>query len=555
MSSWRSAPLLTLLTAPTVAAYTAAGFWGAETIYNLAARHARTTPQAPAVRDRHRRLSYTDLVAAADRLAACLAGRGIRPGHRVAVWLPSRVETAIALLACSRNGYVCCPSLHRDHTVGEITALVDRMRASALIAQPGYGSDADRHDVFADLADRDFLRCAWSVGPADATAFGELVGPALETEATADANQVMYLPFTSGTTGEPKGVMHSDNTLLATARMMVRDWRLERTVLYTLSPLSHNLGLGALITTLVGGGELVLHDLQRGESLVNRLAETRAVFLFGVPTHAIDLLTEIRSRGVRSVGAVRGFRISGAAAPAPIVTELMQYGIVPQSGYGMTETCSHQYTLPNDPPERMVETCGRACGGYEIRIWRQNDPDTEAAPGEIGEIGGRGASLMLGYFDDQKATEAAFNAQGWFMTGDLGWMDETGYLRVTGRKKDMIIRGGRNIHPARIEALALRHDAIEKAAAFPVGDARLGERVCLAVVTRGGIQVDPEALLEHLDASGLSRYDMPEFMLQLSEMPLTASGKLLKRELVRRVAEGELQPFPVRFVSRFAARG
>ena len=554
MSSWRSAPLLTLLTAPTVAAYTAAGFWGAETIYNLAARHARTTPQAPAVRDRHRRLSYTDLVAAADRLAACLAGRGIRPGHRVAVWLPSRVETAIALLACSRNGYVCCPSLHRDHTVGEIAALVDRIRASALIAQRGYGSDADRHDVFADLADRDFLRCAWSVGPADATAFGELVGPALETEATADANQVMYLPFTSGTTGEPKGVMHSDNTLLATARMMVRDWRLERTVLYTLSPLSHNLGLGALITTLVGGGELVLHDLQRGESLVNRLAETRAVFLFGVPTHAIDLLTEIRARGVRRVGAVRGFRISGAAAPAPVITELMQYGIVPQSGYGMTETCSHQYTLPDDPPECIVDTCGRACAGYQIRIWRENDPDTEATPGETGEIGGRGASLMLGYFDNQEATEAAFNAQGWFMTGDLGWIDEAGYLRITGRKNDVIIRGGRNIHPARIEILAQRHAAIEKAAAFPVSDTRLGERVCLAIVTRGDIQVDPGALLEHLDASGLSRYDMPEFMLQLSEMPLTASGKLLKRELARRAAEGELQPFPVRFVPRSAVR-
>jgi acyl-CoA synthetase (AMP-forming)/AMP-acid ligase II len=554
MSSWRSAPLLTLLTAPTVAAYTAAGFWGAETIYNLAARHARTTPQAPAVRDRHRRLSYTDLVAAADRLAACLAGRGIRPGHRVAVWLPSRVETAIALLACSRNGYVCCPSLHRDHTVGEITALVDRMRASALIAQPGYGSDADRYEVFADLADRDFLRCAWSVGPADATAFGELVGPALETEATADANQVMYLPFTSGTTGEPKGVMHSDNTLLATARMMVRDWRLERTVLYTLSPLSHNLGLGALITTLVGGGELVLHDLQRGESLVNRLAETRAVFLFGVPTHAIDLLTEIRARGVRRVGAVRGFRISGAAAPAPVITELMQYGIVPQSGYGMTETCSHQYTLPDDPPECIVGTCGRTCAGYQIHIWRENDPDTEATPGETGEIGGRGASLMLGYFDNQEATEAAFNTQGWFMTGDLGWIDEAGYLRITGRKKDVIIRGGRNIHPARIEILAQRHAAIEKAAAFPVSDTRLGERVCLAIVTRGDIQVDPGALLEHLDACGLSRYDMPEFMLQLSEMPLTASGKLLKRELARRAAEGELQPFPVRFVPRSAVR-
>ena len=384
--------------------------------------------------------------------------------------------------------------------------------------------------------------------------FAELPGPALEIKPSADANQVMYLPFTSGTTGEPKGVLHSDNTLLATARMMARDWRLEGAVLYTLSPLSHNLGLGALITALVGGGELVVHDLPRGVSLIDRLEETGAEFLFGVPTHAIDLLAEMRARGVRRLGAVRGFRISGAAAPAPMIAELMQYGVVPQSGYGMTETCSHQYTLPDDPPERIAETCGRACAGYEVRIWRQDDPDIEAPSGEIGEIGGRGASLMLGYFDDQRATEAAFNAQGWFMTGDLGWIDENGNLHVTGRKKDVIIRGGRNIHPARIEALALRHEAIEKAAAFPVADARLGERVCLAVVARGDTQLDPEAILEHLDAVGLSRYDMPEFILPLSEMPLTASGKLLKRELVRRVAEGRVQSLPVRFHSRSAVR-
>jgi acyl-CoA synthetase len=278
-----------------------------------------------------------------------------------AVWLPSRVETAIALLACSRNGYVCCPSLHRDHTVGEIAALVDRMRATVLIAQPGYGADADGRDVFAELADRGFLRYAWCVGPAEAAPLGELSGPALEIEASGDANQVMYLPFTSGTTGKPKGVLHSDNTLLATARMMARDWRLERAVLYTLSPFSHNLGLGALITALVGGGQLVAHDLPRGASLLDRLEETGAEFLFGVPTHAIDLLSEMRARGAQRAGAVRGFRISGAAAPAPVVAELMQRGIVPQSGYGMTETCSHQYTLPDDPPERMVETCGRAC--------------------------------------------------------------------------------------------------------------------------------------------------------------------------------------------------
>jgi acyl-CoA synthetase (AMP-forming)/AMP-acid ligase II len=541
--------LLTLLNAPQIAAFTAASHWGDDTIYRLAARHARVAPGAFAVRDRHWRLTYAALVEAADRLAASLAGHGVRPGQRVAVWLPSRVETAVALLACSRNGYVCCPSLHRANRVGEVVALVDRMRAAAVIAEPGYGADADRHDLFAELEGRDFVHWLCRVGPAEAamTPFGKLTGPTVETPVSTDANQVMYLPFTSGTTGEPKGVMHSDNTLLATARMMARDWRLDRKVLYTLSPLSHNLGLGALITALAGGGELVVHDLPRGASLLDRLQETGANFLFGVPTHAIDLLTEMRARGVESLPKVRGFRVSGAAAPPQVIKELMSRGVMPQSGYGMTETCSHQYTLPDDPPERIAETCGRACEGFEVRIWRRDDPDVEAAPGDIGQIGGRGASLMLGYFDDQTATERAFNAQSWFMTGDLGWLDDDGYLHVVGRQKDVIIRGGRNIYPARIEALALRHDAIEKAAAFPVADPRLGERVCLAVVARENAPLEPEALLEHLDLAGLSKYDMPEFILPLDEMPLTASGKVIKRELVRRVAGGRAQPQVVRF--------
>jgi acyl-CoA synthetase (AMP-forming)/AMP-acid ligase II len=539
-------PILSLLDAPKLGAYTAAGYWGDETLYALATRRAQEKPDAFAIRDRHRRMSYVALLTAADRLAARLAGQGLRSGERVAVWLPDRVETAVALLACSRNGYVCCPSLHRGHTVSEVAGLIDRVRAAAVIAQPGYGADADRLDLFAALADRDFLRCIWTIGPAEEAPFANLSGPVVERPASHDPNQVMYLPFTSGTTGVPKGALHSDNTLLATARMMVRDWRLDGSVLYTLSPLSHNLGLGALITALAAGGELVVHDQPRGASLVDRLAETGGAFLFGVPTHAHDLLAELRARGIARVTGLRGFRISGAAAPPSLIAELLRHGIVPQSGYGMTETCSHQYTLPDDPPHRIAETCGRACDGYEIRIWREDDPDREAAPGEIGEIGGRGASLMLGYFDDQFATEAAFNAAGWFMTGDLGQLDEAGYLRITGRKKDLINRGGRKIYPGRIEELALRCAAIDKAAAFPIADRRLGERVCLAVVMRPGAALDPEGLLQQLDALGLSHYDWPEYVLPLAQMPLTASGKIIKRELVRCVAEGRATLLPLR---------
>jgi acyl-CoA synthetase (AMP-forming)/AMP-acid ligase II len=135
------------------------------------------------------------------------------------------------------------------------------------------------------------------------------------------------------------------------------------------------------------------------------------------------------------------------------------------------------------------------------------------------------------------------------MTGDLGWLDEAGYLRITGRLKDVIIRGGRNIYPARIEALAMGHDAVERAAAFAVGDPRLGERVCLAVVARKNMRAEPEAILRHLDMAGLSKYDMPEFILPLEEMPLTASGKVIKRELARWVEEGHIRPLPVPFRS------
>jgi acyl-CoA synthetase (AMP-forming)/AMP-acid ligase II len=553
--------MLSLLSAERLAEHEAGGFWRDETIYATAARHAAATPGAFAVRDRSRRVTYRELVAAADALAADLTARGVRPGQRVAVWLPSRIETAIALLACSRQAFVCCPSLHRDHTVGEIVELIERMHANAVIAQAGYGADADHRDLFAQIADLPFLRHVYALPPVGAP-LGIGTGssgftPLLAAPSAAlpvpntDPNRVMYLPFTSGTTGLPKGVMHSDNTLLASARALAEDWHFgPATKVYTLSPLSHNLGLGALISAIIAGSELVVHDLRRGASLFERLVETEASFLFGVPTHAIDLLSEMRARGATKLGAVTGFRISGAAAPSEVLSELMRYGVMPQSGYGMTETCSHQYTLPVDDPRLIAESCGRSCAGYEVRIWRRDDPNIEAATGEVGQIGGRGASLMLGYFDDQTTTEDSFNDQGWFMTGDLGWMDENGFLRITGRKKDVIIRGGHNIFPARIEGLAMRHPAIDKVAAFPVADPRLGERVCLALVLRPGMTLADDALLDHLDRVGLSKYDMPEYLLQLDALPLTPSGKIVKRDLAQQVTDGHLSPRPVRFQAK-----
>jgi acyl-CoA synthetase (AMP-forming)/AMP-acid ligase II len=226
---------------------------------------------------------------------------------------------------------------------------------------------------------------------------------------------------------------------------------------------------------------------------------------------------------------------------------LLELGITPQSGYGMTETCSHQYTLPYDDENLIVETSGRTAPGYEIRIFRSDNLNERAAPGEIGQIGGRGASLMLGYFDDQATTEDSFNRDGWFMTGDLGWLDEKGYLRITGRKKDVIIRGGHNIFPAKLEALASTHQGIHHAAAVPVPDSRLGEKVCLAVSLYPGKQVSSNDILTHLHKLGLSKYDMPEYFLTLDDIPLTASGKIRKRDIAKWIVDGRVKPAPIRW--------
>jgi acyl-CoA synthetase (AMP-forming)/AMP-acid ligase II len=549
---YMTSTILSLLSVQAANEFHRQGFWRDETIYAVARGHAERTPDKPAVRDRFRRLTFRSLIEAADALAGDMHRRGARPGQRVAFWMPDRIESVVALLACSRNGYVCCPSPHRNHTIAEVVALMERMRATILIRQTGFGADAGDSETEAALDALGSLRHTYRLAPVEddpGPPFAEaLTASAVEPpEPVTDPDRVSYLAFTSGSTGRPKGVMHSDNTQLITARAISRDWKVNReAVVYSLSPFSHNLGMGSLLTSLVGGAEFVIHDLdRRRESLVDRLVETGTTYLIGVPTHAMDLLAEMRDRGIAALGRVRGFRISGAAAPQTVFTELMEKGVVPQSGYGMTETNGHQYTRPDDDLSLITGSCGRACAGYEIRIWDPDDPERALPPGEIGLVAGRGACLMLGYFDDQLATESSFNAQGWFLTGDLGWVDENGYLRLTGRKKEVIIRGGHNINPERIEELAMRHEWIERAAAVPVADDRLGEKVCLAVMFRPGKHITFEAVLEHLARQGLSRYDMPEYGLTLEHIPLMSNGKIQKRDILAWIGEGRVTPTPV----------
>lgn len=535
----RHAPFLTLHHPAASRLYGAAGLWRAETLYDRLRAMATARPGAPALRDGARALDWRGLLAWVDGAAAAMARLGLARGDRVSLWMPNKAEAIVAFLACSRQGLACNPSLHRTYTADEVAGLLGVLEAKLLLAAPGWGADAVA-DPVARFGGLPGLRAVWTPatfpGPAD--------GPALEE---GDADGVSYLAFTSGTTGAPKCVMHSDNTLLANARDLVRDWNHgPGTVLLTLSPVSHHIAWVAVAQWLVTGGTLVLDDPPPGRTRLDWLLETGATYVMGVPTHAMDIQAEARARGLGGLGAARTFYMAGSPIPPAVAEEFVARGVKPQNVYGMTENSSHQYTHPHDATEVIVTTCGRGGRAYEVAVFDPADRDRPLPPGEVGEIGGRGAALMLGYLGNQAATTASFNRGGWFMSGDLGVLDARGNLSIVGRSKDLVIRGGHNIHPAKIEALALRHPQVARAAAFGVADERLGERVCLAIIGDAA----PGEVLAHLAAEGLSRFDMPERFLRLDAFPLTASGKVLKRELAAMVARGEAVPEPIRHEPR-----
>ena len=550
--------MLTLLDIERARELYARGYWRADTLYSLLRASAEADPDGFALRDANARLTFRCALQWIDAVAQDLHAAGVRPGDRVSIWLPSRVETALVFLACSRMGYVCNTSLHRDYTCKEIVALLERAGSAAFFAQPGYGADAGKHDIFSMLGALPRLKKVYRLEPlrgdiAEASAilgFGSNVVPtaAAALPVSTNPDRIVYLAFTSGTTGQPKGVMHSDNTVLANGRAIAADWGFDRdTIVYSFSPLSHNIGIVGLAVAIVCGGEFVAHTPLDAPRTLDRVIETGATYLLGVPTHAIDLLSELQRRGMRKPGQVATFQLGGSPVPPATVLALTDVGVRTQNAFGMTENHSFQYTRPDDPPHTIASSCGRPAAGMEIKLWREDDCDREATNGEVGELGVRGASMMLGYFDDQAATELSFNCAGWFMTGDLARFDLDGNLQIAGRKKDLIIRGGHNVYPVRIEDYTMRHAGVAKAAAFGVADERLGERVCLAVIPRTGALLAPLELLRHLDEQGLSKYDMPEFFLELAEFPLTASGKVLKRRLVEMVAQGLLTPQPVRW--------
>jgi len=510
---------------------------GNRTFWQLVEERAAASPDALfAVDESDRRLDFSGYRDAALRVAAALHARGVGPGTPVSWMLPSTLEAMVLCGALARLGAVQNPILpiYRER---ETSFIVDQTRARLLFVPPvfrgfDYGAMAK-----ALAAERDGLEV---VLVDDALPEAEPVGlpPAPEPAGLDDA-PVRWVLYTSGTTSDPKGAQHTDPGLIATFTGMVGVLDLQADDRHALVfPITHVGGVGWLIAGLIAGfGHIVVRafDPQKTIPVLARHGVTQAGA--GTAFHQAYLAAQRAAGGEALFPRVRTFPGGGAPKPPQLHYDLKREmggaGII--SGYGLTECPVVAMNRVGDPDEKLAGTEGRANPRETvIRIVRSDG--TPAGPGEEGEVRVRAPQLFRGYLDSS-LDEEAFDASGFFRTGDLGSLDAEGYLSITGRLKDVIIRKGENISAQEIENLLYAHPKVADAAVIGLPDPALGERCCAVVACRAE-PLGFEEMVEFLAAQRLARQKIPEQLELVDAVPRNAAGKIEKRALRERFSRG-----------------
>lgn len=527
-----------------------AGHWRDVTINDSLDHAVATRPDALALvatrlgSDLARRFTYRELAAMADRVAVGLHRLGVRRDDVVAVQLPNWWEFTVAYLACARIGAVMNPLMHifRER---ELEFMLNHGEAGVAIV-PSTFRDHDFAGMYARLRARvPSLRHVVTVDGDGPDGFEALLsGPAWEAEPDAPEILVSHRPgpddvtqliYTSGTTGEPKGVMHSSNTLFSNIVPYAERLRLDADdVVLMASPMAHQTGfMYGLMMPVVLGCPAVILDVWDAPTAIALIDEHGATFTMASTPFLTDLAERVAQTDT-GVASLETFLCAGAPIPGPLVERARSaLGATIVSAWGMSENGAVTTTLLDDDPSRAVETDGCPLPGAEVRV--VDGSGTDVAVGEPGRLLVRSCSNFGGYL--KRPHLNATDDDGWFDTGDLARLDDRGYIRITGRSKDVIIRGGENIPVVEIESLLYRHPAIAQVAIVAYPDERLGERACAVVVTAPGAVLDFDEMIEFLTAQQVARNYLPERLLLVDEMPTTPSGKIQKFRLRDRLGD------------------
>ncbi|EHS0059666.1 short chain acyl-CoA synthetase [Escherichia coli] len=529
------------------AAYRQQGLWGDASLADYWQQTARAMPDKIAVVDNHG-ASYT--YSALDHAASCLANwmlaKGIESGDRIAFQLPGWCEFTVIYLACLKIGAVSVPLLP-SWREAELVWVLNKCQAKMFFA-PTLFKQTRPVDLILPLQNQ-LPQLQQIVGvdklaPATSSlSLSQIIADntPLTTAITPHGDELAAVLFTSGTEGLPKGVMLTHNNILASERAYCARLNLTwQDVFMMPAPLGHATGfLHGVTAPFLIGARSVLLDIFTPDACLALLEQQRCTCMLGATPFVYDLLNVLEKQPA-DLSALRFFLCGGTTIPKKVARECQQLGIKLLSVYGSTESSPHAVVNLDDPLSRFMHTDGYAAAGVEIKV--VDDARKTLPPGCEGEEASRGPNVFMGYFDEPELTARALDEEGWYYSGDLCRMDEAGYIKITGRKKDIIVRGGENISSREVEDILLQHPKIHDACVVAMPDERLGERSCAYVVLKAPHHsLSLEEVVAFFSRKRVAKYKYPEHIVVIEKLPRTASGKiqkfLLRKDIMRRLTQ------------------
>lgn len=529
------------------AAYRQQGLWGDASLADYWQQTARAMPDKIAVVDNHG-ASYT--YSALDHAASCLANwmlaKGIESGDRIAFQLPGWCEFTVIYLACLKIGAVSVPLLP-SWREAELVWVLNKCQAKMFFA-PTLFKQTRPVDLILPLQNQ-LPQLQQIVGvdklaPATSSlSLSQIIADntSLTTAITTHGDELAAVLFTSGTEGLPKGVMLTHNNILASERAYCARLNLTwQDVFMMPAPLGHATGfLHGVTAPFLIGARSVLLDIFTPDACLALLEQQRCTCMLGATPFVYDLLNVLEKQPA-DLSALRFFLCGGTTIPKKVARECQQRGIKLLSVYGSTESSPHAVVILDDPLSRFMHTDGYAAAGVEIKV--VDDARKTLPPGCEGEEASRGPNVFMGYFDEPELTARALDEEGWYYSGDLCRMDEAGYIKITGRKKDIIVRGGENISSREVEDILLQHPKIHDACVVAMSDERLGERSCAYVVLKAPHHsLSLEEVVAFFSRKRVAKYKYPEHIVVIEKLPRTTSGKiqkfLLRKDIMRRLTQ------------------
>jgi len=518
------------------------------TLASVLARRATTDPGRAYVRFQDQVYSVGRIESDAESMAAALANLGVQAGDRIALVLPPRPEFVVAMFAAAKLGASIVPLNPRATNVDLQYMLRQSGASCAVTIESAFGRDY--LELFEDLMPQlPELQYVVTVGEEDlwyddrifqyedllSSGAGRDYAAPADGQSAGACGDTFALVYTSGTTGKAKAVELTHENLLAAAEGTAAGLGLTGTDrVIGVSALFHVFGIGpGLLSTLLSGASIVLQEETDASGTLDDVERFAATVHFGTPTVFLEELAA-QSLHPRDLSSLRLALVAGAPVGDELVARLSHDFAVPvTTAYTLTEAASTvTMTVPADPEQKRRFTVGRAIGGTEVRVL---DPDGSPLPVEsVGEIRIKGPGVMRGYYRQPRESSASYDGEGFLLTGDLGLVDEEGYLHLVGRTKDVIIRSGFNVYPREVEARIESHPAVREVAVLGIADSLLGEAICACIVPEEGAIVSEPEILDWCRES-LADAKVPDFVSFCDELPRTVTGRLRRGELTRQI--------------------